>query len=407
MGVTINYTAAGGGGGGGGGGSANLGSNVPQPLGTAGAGTDPTYASRQDHVHAMPSALQTGAIPQASGNYNAATNTVLTGPFTGQNLASGTLPTGSGPAAFKVTVAGTPGLDSVGALSVGDYLFYSSALVWDVDGGAAATTGLYKGDGTSAQRLVAAVPGLDFMPAPLFQTGVSIGVMPSCTVAAAGVLTYGTGVPAAYPQGCYMWFSAAALYGGSLAGWYWTVLTGTAGAGLGGTVYNNYLPATGSAAQLAGTTSGATYTSLTAPASPTTTGITGGTHTQTTGVNLWLPGPVLTGNYLGNNGSGQARFFLKSNNSADVKTFQPGPLWQALNVTTQTLNPGVMTFTNAGVFNRQLGALNDFVLGSENVRTVDTSANVTINPLFNLAAGGSGNSWIICEQQIYSFCPRA
>jgi hypothetical protein len=57
---------------GGGGGGADLGDAVPQPLGTAAAGTS-TDAAREDHVHAMPTAADVGALDSNSvidgGNY--------------------------------------------------------------------------------------------------------------------------------------------------------------------------------------------------------------------------------------------------------------------------------------------------------------------------------------------------
>lgn len=370
-----------------------------------------TAFMRADAVLPLPSINAVGGLPQSSGNYNASTNTILTGAYAGQNLVSGTLPTGTStaPTGFKVTVAGTPGVDSLGALSVGDVVFYSSALVWDVMGGAAQTTLLYKGDGTTSGRLVAAVPGLDYNPGPLFQTGVPIGVMPNCTVAAAGVITYGSTAPTAYPNGVWMWWSAAALYAGSLAGWYWTVLTGTAGAGAGGTVYNSYLPATGTASQLAGTTSGATVVgAYPIPSSPSTSGITGGTHTLTTGSVIWAPGPTMPAGYLGNNGSGEAKYLLRCNSSTTNKAFSAGGgFWQPSNPTTVTNVVNTATFMNAGVQTRQIGAYSDIGSPLDYTTAVDTTIAQVLNPKFNINATNSGNDFLVCEFLRIMLVPRA
>lgn len=393
-------------------GGAAVGSATPQALGTASAGTDPA-SSHQDHVHAMPTALQTGGIPQSSGDYNAATNTVLTGPFTGQNLASGTLPTGSGPAGFRVTVPGNPGLDSTGQLGLNDLLFYSTALVWDVAGGAAQTTNLYKGDGTTTGRLIAAVPGLDYNPGPLWQSGVPIGVMPNCTIASGGAVTItGANTPTAYPQGCWMWYSANALYSGSAAGWWWTVLAGTTGSTASSiTVYNSYLASTGSSSQQAGTSSGATLASgFPVPVSPTTTGITGGTHTQPTATVIYVPGPTVPANYMGNNGSAEAKYAVRNNNTGNGKAFQAGNFWAASNPSTVTYTVNTITVVNNGTPGHQFGVFSDTTQGASTLASytaIDTTANVVSNPRFNFSAGGAGNDWQVCEFLRIMVIPRA
>ncbi len=389
-------------------------STTPNALAATPAIGTSTAFMRADAVLPLPSINAVGGLPQSSGNYNAATNTVLTGPYSGQNLVSGTLPTGgnNAPTGFKVTVAGTPGLDAVGALAVGDELFYSSALVWDVMGGAAQTTGLYKGDGTTSGRLVAAVAGLDYNAGPIFQTAVPFGVMPNCTVGAAGVITYGTTVTTAYPNGAWMWWSAAALYTGSLAGWYWTVLTGTAGAGLGGTVYNNYIStigASGSASQLAGTASGATIANgLQVPTGLTTAAITGGTHTLTTGTPIYFPGPTMPAGYLGNNGSGEAKYLLRNNNSSTTKSFQAGGnFWQPSNPTTATNTVNTTTFLNAGAQTRQVGEYSDIGSPLDYTASVDTTIAQVLNPKFNIAATNTGNDFCVCEFIRIMLVPRA
>lgn len=52
-------------------GGLQLGSATPQPLGTAGAGSS-SFAARQDHVHAMPTAANVGADPAGTGAAQAA-----------------------------------------------------------------------------------------------------------------------------------------------------------------------------------------------------------------------------------------------------------------------------------------------------------------------------------------------
>lgn len=136
--VTINYSVAGGGGGSGGG--ANLGSNNPQPLGIAAAGTDSTFASRQDHVHVMPTANDVGAnaymIP-----WNLDTNvaTPATGsPFT---PASSTFPSGGN--TVLLASGSTPRTLDTFVYAAGDVAEYSPALgVWVHISGAAGTNGV-------------------------------------------------------------------------------------------------------------------------------------------------------------------------------------------------------------------------------------------------------------------------
>lgn len=396
-----------------GGAGAATGTATPLALAATGSAGTATAASHEDHVHPLPSINALGGLPQSSGNYNAATNTVLTGPYAGQNLTSGTLPTGSGPTAFKVTVAGNNTPDGLGQLSVGDVIFYSSALVWDVMGGSAQTTLLYKGDGTTSGRLVAATPGLDYNPGPLFQTGVPFGVMPNCTVGAGGTITFGTTTPTAYPQGAWMWLSANALYSGSVAGPYWTVLTGTQGsAATGGTVYNTYITAigaAGTASQLAGTTSGATLANgYQIPASPTTTGITGGTHTLTTGTPIYFPGPTMAANYLGNNGSGEAKYLMRCNSSTTIKSFGGGGnFWQTSNPTTVTNLVNTTTFVNAGAPGRQVGAYSDIGSALDYTAAIDTTVSQVLNPKFNIGATNSGNDFAVCEFLRIMLIPRA
>lgn len=383
---------------------------TPNALASTPAVGTSTAFMRGDAVLPLPSINAVGGLPQSSGNYNAATNTVLTGPYAGQNLVSGTLPTGTStaPTCFTVTVPGTPGVDGL-VLSPHDQVFYSSALVWDVMGGAAQTTGMYGGDGTTSGRLVVKTLGLDYGPAPIFQTGTSLGVMPNCTIGAAGVITFGTTTPTAFPQGCWMWYSANALFSGSAAGWWWTVLVGSLGfPATAGTVYNSYLASTGTTAQQSGLTAGATLANgWTAGSTASTSGITGGTHTQPTATNIYPPGPNIPANYIGNNGCGEAKFFLRNNNTANIKSFTPGTLWPASNPTAQTLNPVTSTFFNSGSPGHQGGATADFTVGSASYGTHDTTLAIASNPIFNFAAGGAGNDWQVVEYLRITITPRA
>lgn len=115
-----------------------------------------------------------------------------------------------------------------------------------------------------------------------------------------GALTLTTALSRTYSGGIYLYFPANAIYAGSAAGIYYTVMSSTTA----GTIYNN------------------TYTGgiPTAPASPTAFVTTGpGAYTQTTSA-VTLVSYTLPGGFAGERGI--ARLFAQTlcNNSAGTKS---------------------------------------------------------------------------------------
>lgn len=74
------------------------------------------------------------------------------------------------------------------------------------------------------------------VPAKTFQTGVPMILAPTGSMANNGVLTGGTAFPTGFMNGgTYQYFPAGAIAAGSLAGWYYTLMSSTTA----GVVYNN------------------------------------------------------------------------------------------------------------------------------------------------------------------------
>lgn len=126
-----------------------------------------------------------------------------------------------------------------------------------------------------------------YVPRTLLASGIAIGRPPRGTVGANGVLTLDTSTLIggyALSKGAYLHFPTGALYSGSVAGFYWTVMTdGTAG-----TVYDNRL--------------GSEYpTEAPSPLVPIVSGAIGA-YTPSTS-RLDLPSLIIPGGLMGKNGS--------------------------------------------------------------------------------------------------------
>jgi hypothetical protein len=136
---------------------------------------------------------------------------------------------------------------------------------------------------------------------PILLAGISMGLPPSGTMANNGAVTFGTGLALTYSDGAFMYYPANAIFAGSAAGMYWTVMSSTTV----GTVYNN------------------TYTGgqPVAPASPTAFSTTGpGAFTQTTASDITLASVTLKANLLGSNGFVSMEYIGLHNNTAGNKT---------------------------------------------------------------------------------------
>ncbi len=136
----------------------------------------------------------------------------------------------------------------------------------------------------------------------LFKSAILFLVAPNGSFGNNGALTLGTSLDASIIQG-YFYFPANAIYSGSAAGLYWTVMS-TATAGV---VYNN------------------TYSSgqPIVPVSPTAFSCTGpGSYTQTTGSPITLQSFTIPGNSITKDGGFTIQVGYAQNATSNNKTFQ-------------------------------------------------------------------------------------
>jgi hypothetical protein len=135
--------------------------------------------------------------------------------------------------------------------------------------------------------------------AQLLHTSIPFILSASGSMGNNGAVTLGVALDRVYPR-CYMYFLANAIFAGSLAGWFWTVMSSTTV----GVVYNNTH------------TSG--YPTIPTVAGFTTTGP--GAYTQTAGVDLAALAVTLPGNSLDRWGGLQTRLCMTSGGAGGVKT---------------------------------------------------------------------------------------
>lgn len=352
-------------GGGGSGGNASLGSATPKTLGTASAGTDATFASRQDHVHQMVNALQVGAIGQPSASWNASTNTPA--------LASNSPPS-TAPFAYTVSVAGTTTLDGISSWAVGDVL-YTDGTHWQqiaASNVGITTSLLLKGNG--AGGAAAAAPGIDYLPGPLLACNVPIApFLPDGSVGANGALTLGTSM-ATQAGGVYthLWgyFPANVINGSNAADFYYIVMS----SGTAGQVFNNlYTPGTNAIG------TGSWHV----PASPTAFSGTAGSSFSAGTASITSHSFVIPANSLGPNGNILTDCFSRNNSTAGTKTVQQMVSAQNLGYnnaqTTNSQNHGGAYIWNMGLTNYQqsfgIGPSNSGAVG--NIRNFDSTAALT------------------------------
>lgn len=117
-------------------------------------------------------------------------------------------------------------------------------------------------------------------------SGIPFGIPSSGSIGNNGALTLTTAFSHVFNRGIYLYFPSGAIYTGSAAGLYWTVMSSTTA----GTIYNNvYTPSI--------------TTVPSAVTSPTTFSTTGpGAYTQTTATNIQLASFTIPGNLMGQRG---------------------------------------------------------------------------------------------------------
>lgn len=152
-------------------------------------------------------------------------------------------------------------------------------------------------------------PSLTGVPAPgpytLAVTGVPVIQPPSGSVAANGALTLGVALLEVFSGGSWMYFPAGAVYAGSAAGLYWTVMSSTTV----GTIYNNTLPA--------GTSPSVVPIAPTAIVAAGPGAYTGTASFGTSG----MFGISMPGGSMGPNGTLEFLVQVMCPNNASVKTF--------------------------------------------------------------------------------------
>ena len=198
------------------------------------------------------------------------------------------------------------------------------------------------------------------IPFVLLQCGVPIGIAPSGTMAANGEVTLGTALNATYSGGIWLYYPSGAVYSGSAAGFFWTVMSSTTL----GTVYNNiYVPGTNA---------------FDIPASPTAISAAGpgaftGVTSNVTALSFSLPGGL-----LGNHGSFLQYEILSCNNSAGNKmvgAYLGSAVFVGSTLTVQTHIRNYRGFRNNGTQSRQIG---------DGYSTIGTGQN-DLNGLYRLA----------------------
>lgn len=198
---------------------------------------------------------------------------------------------------------------------------------------------------------------------------VPIGIAPTGTMAANGAVTLGTALNTTYSGGIWLYLPSGAAYAGSVARFFWTVMSSTTV----GTVYDNtYTPGTNSPD---------------IPASPTAIVAAGpGAFTGVT-ASVTAFQASLSGGTLGKNGSIEEFHVASFNNSAGSKIFTAklgASTFSGFTLTTQTTHRMFWRSVNAGREDRQiadgysgLGSTND--VNSLYRLSEDTSITQTVS----------------------------
>lgn len=200
-------------------------------------------------------------------------------------------------------------------------------------------------------------------PYILLQCGVPIGIAPSGTMAANGAVTLGTALNATYSGGLWLYYPSGAVFSGSAARFYWTVMSSTTA----GTVYTNtYVPGT---------------SSFDIPASPTAVVSAGpgaftGVTSEITAISVTVPGGA-----MGKHGSLRWSLLFTHNNNANNKVlthkFGSGVIATSTR-TTATASRENNIITNAGRVDKQI-ANNGGIAFNDGTTTVPNPSIHSIN----------------------------
>lgn len=366
-------------------------STPPLALAAAAAVGTSTNYMRADAVLKLPSALDTGSIPQAGARtWDATANLAydehgtLIGPLT-----SGT-PLANGPYSFRVINATSPvTIDGHSVWKNDDTIYFTIAGVYDRIAAMPLGPGLVYVDASGNPTL--AVPGVHYVPGPLMRVITPFGIAPSGSVGNNGALTLGTALDQVYTNGLYLDFPAGALYAGSAAGAYWCVMSSTTV----GQVYTAFIATSGSAGTTAGT--------ILRPTSPVALSATTGPGAYT-GVTsaIYFPGTNIAAGYLGKQGSVEARLIGRANTTAGGKTCGASLSNGSANININSISSTsaaqtaqVATLYLADLVNAEVApqAQDSSAFGVA-FSTLDTSVLTSVQPRLSIAVA---TDWVICE----------
>ena len=220
---------------------------------------------------------------------------------------------------------------------------------------------------------------------------IPVGLAPSGTMAANGAVTLGTALGKSYPGGIWLYYPAGAVFSGSAAGLYWTVLTTTTT----GTVFTNTLAA--------GSTP-TTPSPLVAVSDAGPGAFTAGTTTISNLIGFTVPGGV-----MGPNGQLHLNLEFSYNNAAGTKTITTtfgGSTFHSLPRTTAGGHDSLTgRIRNVGVENRNTF----YSLSESTVSSAPGANNLTVDTtqpqqfLISLLSDTATN-WIVFESvQIETF----
>lgn len=224
------------------------------------------------------------------------------------------------------------------------------------------------------------------------QSAVPAGIPSSGSVGNNGALTGITALPITY-SGIWLYFPAGALYSGSVAGFYWTVMNSQTA----GTVYG---------ARLSGTET--PYI----PANPPAISATGpGAYTQTTGAYLNVCTHTVQGGILGKNGVAMFIPISRNPSSANNKQVRIQSGLNTITLSTTTTNTSARHYVeliNRGVENAQIktGASAFGQAASDsfsNNLAIDTDVDWPVTHQLLIA---NDSEYIVLERIFISILPR-
>lgn len=234
-------------------------------------------------------------------------------------------------------------------------------------------------------RITALVSGTSSIPIGNYlQSTMPVGLPPSGSVGNNGALTLGTALDAIYSGGVWLYFPAGALFSGSAAGVYYTVMSSTTV----GTIYADVLGSNTSK-----------------PSSPTPIVATGpGAYTTPTGSNITLISTAIAAGAFGSFGGFQGTIVNANNTTAGGKLVRM--LLNGINVggaTSSTTSPNSqnIVFQNTGAVAENYVFFQNFTTSgvgqASSITAINTSLDMTLVVAANLVVA---TDWAIVRTAI-------